>query len=137
MIIDTMDLLYTSRFDGFRMVTSDSDFTGLAVRRREEGLQVFGFGGQKALEAFRNACHKFIFTEVLRPPDASEVAAAQPGEGFKRRTSITDRGGHRTAHTSRISREVLDGSTRQFGRSCALAAAQDLWQLPPEGSARL
>ena len=68
MIIDAMDLLYTRRFDGFCLVTSDSDFTGLAVRLREEGLQVFGFGEQKTPEPFRNACHKFIFTEVLRLP---------------------------------------------------------------------
>lgn len=66
MIIDAMDLLYTRRFDGFCLVTSDSDFTGLAVRLREEGLLVYGFGEQKTPEAFRNACHKFIFTEVLR-----------------------------------------------------------------------
>lgn len=79
MIIDAMDLLYTRRFDGFCLVTSDSDFTGLAVRLREEGLQVFGFGEQKTPEPFRNACHKFIFTEVLRTPDASSVSAAQPG----------------------------------------------------------
>lgn len=76
MVIDAMDLLYTRRFDGFCLVTSDSDFTGLAVRLREEGLQVFGFGEQKTPEAFRNACHKFIFTEVLRAPDPSAAAAA-------------------------------------------------------------
>jgi len=67
MIIDAMDLLYTRRLEGFCLVTSDSDFTGLAVRLREEGLFVYGFGEQKTPEAFRNACHKFIFTEVLRP----------------------------------------------------------------------
>ena len=67
MIIDAMDLLYTRKFDGFCLVTSDSDFTGLAMRIREEGLTVFGFGEKKTPEAFKNACHKFIFTEVLRP----------------------------------------------------------------------
>lgn len=67
MIIDAMDLLYTRRLDGFCLVTSDSDFTGLAVRLREEGLLVYGFGEKKTPEAFRNACHKFIFTEILRP----------------------------------------------------------------------
>ena len=66
LIIDAMDLLYTRRFDGFCLVSSDSDFTGLALRIREEGLTVFGFGEQKTPEAFKNACHKFIFTEVLR-----------------------------------------------------------------------
>ena len=67
LIIDAMDLLYTRRFDGFCLVSSDSDFTGLALRLREEGLLVYGFGEQKTPEAFRNACHKFLFTEVLRP----------------------------------------------------------------------
>jgi NYN domain-containing protein/OST-HTH/LOTUS domain-containing protein len=66
LIIDAMDLLYTRKFDGFCLVTSDSDYTGLATRLREEGLQVYGFGERKTPDAFRNACHKFIFTEVLR-----------------------------------------------------------------------
>lgn len=76
MIIDAMDLLYTRRFDGFCLVTSDSDFTGLAVRLREEGLQVYGFGEKKTPEAFRNACHKFIFTELLRRQSESETQGA-------------------------------------------------------------
>ncbi|AUR51452.1 NYN domain-containing protein [Aquella oligotrophica] len=66
MIIDAMDLLYTKRFDGFCIVSSDSDFTGLAMRIREEGLWVYGFGEEKTPAAFRNACHKFIRTENLR-----------------------------------------------------------------------
>lgn len=72
LIIDAMDLLYTRKFDGFCLVSSDSDFTGLAMRLREEGLTVLGFGEQKTPDAFRNACHKFIFTEVLRPIVNSE-----------------------------------------------------------------
>lgn len=72
LIIDAMDLLYTRKFDGFCLITSDSDFTGLAMRLREEGLMVFGFGEKKTPEAFRNACHKFVFTEVLRPGTAAE-----------------------------------------------------------------
>ena len=74
MIIDAMDLLYTRSFDGFCLVTSDSDFTGLAIRLREEGLKVFGFGEQKTPEAFRNACHKFYFTEILRSPAPAREA---------------------------------------------------------------
>ena len=66
LIIDAMDLLYTRNFDGFCLITSDSDFTGLAMRLREEGLTVLGFGEKKTPDAFRNACHKFVFTEVLR-----------------------------------------------------------------------
>lgn len=67
LIIDAMDLLYTGTFDGFCLVSSDSDFTGLAMRLRESGLKVYGFGEKKTPEAFRSACHKFTFTEILRP----------------------------------------------------------------------
>ncbi len=73
LIIDAMDLLYTHRFDGFCLVTSDSDFTGLAMRFREAGLTVLGFGEQKTPDAFRNACHRFFLTELLRsPPEAPQ-----------------------------------------------------------------
>jgi len=72
LIIDAMDLLYTRKFDGFCLVTSDSDFTGLAMRIREEGITVLGFGEQKTPAAFKNACHKFIFTELLRPTPPKE-----------------------------------------------------------------
>jgi hypothetical protein len=75
LIIDAMDLLYTRKFEGFCLITSDSDFTGLAMRLREEGLTVLGFGERKTPEAFRNACHKFVFTEVLRPNSAIETIA--------------------------------------------------------------
>lgn len=67
LIIDAMDLMYTRRFDGFCLVSSDSDFTRLASRLREEGLLVYGFGERKTPEPFVSACDKFIYTEVLRP----------------------------------------------------------------------
>jgi uncharacterized LabA/DUF88 family protein len=66
MIIDAMDLLYTDRFGGFCIVSSDSDFTKLASRIREAGVVVYGFGERKTPEPFVVACDKFIFTEVLR-----------------------------------------------------------------------
>lgn len=78
LIIDAMDLLYTRKFDGFCLITSDSDFTGLAMRLREEGLTVLGFGEKKTPEAFRNACHKFVFTEVLRPSTPAEPVDLTP-----------------------------------------------------------
>ncbi len=74
MIIDAMDLLYTQRFDGFCLVSSDSDFTRLAQRLREEGLTVYGFGEKKTPDAFVRACDKFIYTEVLRMEAASAPA---------------------------------------------------------------
>ncbi|MGX5217188.1 NYN domain-containing protein [Pseudomonas segetis] len=66
LIIDAMDLLYTRRFDGFCLVSSDSDFTRLAARLREEGLMVYGFGEEKTPSPFVSACDKFIYTEILR-----------------------------------------------------------------------
>ena len=75
LIIDAMDLLYTQRFDGFCLVSSDSDFTRLAQRLREEGLTVYGFGEKKTPDAFVQACDKFIYTEVLRTESDSTAPA--------------------------------------------------------------
>lgn len=82
MIIDAMDLLYTSAFDGFCIVSSDSDFTKLASRIRESGLVVYGFGERKTPSPFVAACDKFIYTEVLR---ATEDEAE--GEGVTKKTT--------------------------------------------------
>lgn len=76
LVIDAMDLLHTGRFDGFCLVSSDSDFTRLASRIREEGVQVYGFGEQKTPESFRQACHRFIYTENLLPAPASGTPEA-------------------------------------------------------------
>ncbi|MEN3976849.1 NYN domain-containing protein [Emcibacter sp. SYSU 3D8] len=65
LVIDAMDLLHSGRVDGFCLVSSDSDFTGLAKRIREQGQQVIGFGEQKTPESLRQACHRFIYTENL------------------------------------------------------------------------
>ena len=58
LVIDAMDLLHSGRFDGFCLVSSDSDFTRLAARIREHGVDVFGFGEQKTPESFRQACRR-------------------------------------------------------------------------------
>jgi uncharacterized LabA/DUF88 family protein len=65
MVIDAMDLLYSGRFDGFCLVSSDSDFTRLAARIRESGLKVYGFGERKTPKPFVAACDKFIYIENL------------------------------------------------------------------------
>jgi uncharacterized LabA/DUF88 family protein len=66
MIIDAMDLLYSGEFEGFCIVSSDSDFTKLASRLRESGMTVYGFGERKTPKAFLSTCDKFIYTENLR-----------------------------------------------------------------------
>lgn len=84
MIIDAMDLLYTGKFDGFCLVSSDSDFTKLASRIRESGLLVYGFGERKTPSAFVSACDKFIYTEVLRAKiDDSEAIARKSTNELK------------------------------------------------------
>ena len=76
MVIDAMDLLYSGRFDGFCIVSSDSDFTRLAQRLRESGLTVYGFGEHKTPKPFTAACDKFIYIENLRfTEDGADVAA--------------------------------------------------------------
>lgn len=67
LIIDAMDLLHQSHLDGFCLISSDSDFTRLATRIRENGLVVYGFGEKKTPNAFIVACDQFIFVENLTP----------------------------------------------------------------------
>ena len=81
LVIDAMDLLHSGRFEGFCLVSSDADFTRLASRIREEGVDVYGFGERKTPESFRQACTRFIYTENLSAPvtaaeDEAAVAAA-------------------------------------------------------------
>jgi NYN domain len=76
LVIDAMDLLHSGRFDGFCLVSSDSDFTRLASRLREEGADVYGFGAQKTPESFRQACRRFIYTENLLPEAVTSGADA-------------------------------------------------------------
>jgi hypothetical protein len=78
LVIDAMDLLHSGRFDGFCLVSSDSDFTRLAARIREHGVDVYGFGEKKTPESFRQACRRFVYTENLRPDAVAAVAAAAP-----------------------------------------------------------
>lgn len=78
LVIDAMDLLHSGRFDGFCLVSSDADFTRLAARIREEGVDVYGFGEQKTPESFRQACTRFIYTENLITPVPVDAGAKSP-----------------------------------------------------------
>lgn len=81
LVIEAMDLLHTGRFEGFCLVSSDSDFTRLAARIREEGVDVYGFGEQKTPESFRQACRRFFYTENLLPtPPTAAGTKAKPLE---------------------------------------------------------
>ena len=89
MIIDAMDLLYTGNFNGFCIVSSDSDFTKLASRIREAGLTVYGFGENKTPSPFVSACDKFIYTEVLRGKvDEGEAITKKSSNDLKQDTRL-------------------------------------------------
>lgn len=91
LIIDAMDLLHAGGLHGFCLVSSDSDFTRLATRIRENGLAVYGFGEKKTPQPFVAACDKFIYTEILRPQQApvlQDDAGLEPLEGLIR-TAVT------------------------------------------------
>jgi hypothetical protein len=83
MIIDAMDILYTEKTDGFVIVSSDSDFTRLAIRLREAGQRVLGIGERKTPSPFIVACDKFTFIEVIsgNGDEAAPADEKQPPEG--------------------------------------------------------
>jgi uncharacterized LabA/DUF88 family protein len=77
MIIDAMDLLYTGRFSSFCLVSSDSDFTRLASRIREQGVTVYGFGERKTPAPFVAACDQFMYFDALEIEEERQPAASQ------------------------------------------------------------
>jgi len=93
MIIDAMDLLYTGRFSGFCIVSSDSDFARLAARIREQAVTVYGFGERKTPRPFITACDKFVYFDVLNTTgeqkDAEATAAPKAASSKPARAKAT------------------------------------------------
>lgn len=87
MIIDAMDVLYAGKVDGFCLVSSDSDFTRLATRLREAGMQVFGIGEKKTPNPFIVACDKFIYIEILKN-QSQQNASATAEEKEESKTTV-------------------------------------------------
>jgi hypothetical protein len=141
LIIDAMDLLYTRKFDGFCLVTSDSDFTGLAMRLREEGLTVLGFGEKKTPDAFRNACHKFLFTEVLRPSTAEEPVSLPPRVENEKKSVIPTAPPETTEPTQEFPKKfiltALEQSTDDAGWAQLGTFGSYLTKLQPDFDSRL
>jgi uncharacterized LabA/DUF88 family protein len=145
LIIDAMDLLYTDKFDGFCIVSSDSDFTKLASRIREAGLLVYGFGEKKTPKAFVSACDKFIFTEVLRSKDDySEKIKRKTTNELKKDTKLvnllrnaveasSDDSGwaHLASMGSNVAKQAPEFDPRNYGykKLGELASATKLFQI--------
>ncbi|MCI2399467.1 NYN domain-containing protein [Aliiroseovarius subalbicans] len=88
LVIDAMDILHTGRFDGFVLVSSDSDFTRLASRIRESGKDVIGIGEGKAPESLRNVCNRFILIENLIDEPAPVSKKGKPTEPSGKRPPV-------------------------------------------------
>ena len=142
LIIDAMDLLYTRNFDGFCLITSDSDFTGLAMRLREEGLTVLGFGEKKTPEAFRNACHKFVFTEVLRASAIEEESVvrtpkARAEKKSAPRRAIAEAPEHKRDFPTTFLLSALEKSADDSGWAHISTFGNYLTKLQPDFDSRL
>jgi uncharacterized LabA/DUF88 family protein len=119
MIIDAMDLLYTKNFDGFCIVSSDSDFTRLASRIRESGIKVYGFGEQKTPKAFIGVCDKFIYTENLR-------RSSNPKEPIVEKIKADNKA------LLALVRNAVEDTTNEAGWSYLGAIGQNLINKSPE-----
>ncbi|MCY1438753.1 OST-HTH/LOTUS domain protein [compost metagenome] len=134
-----MDLLYTRRFDGFCLVSSDSDFTRLAARLREEGLAVYGFGEEKTPKPFVVACDKFIYTEILR----AEAPEAAPVSGDKAQASAPNEQPRAAAKPKPqkvpvdFIAKLIDDLSDEDGWIQLGALGQNITKLRPEFDARL
>ncbi|MFN6978840.1 MAG: NYN domain-containing protein, partial [Gemmobacter sp.] len=93
LVIAAMDFLHSGLFDGFVLVSSDSDFTRLAARIREQGLDVYGIGEKKTPEAFRMACKRFIYVENLGPSEPAQPSRAPSPEPQAARPAGAAQGG--------------------------------------------
>jgi uncharacterized LabA/DUF88 family protein len=150
LVIDAMDLVHSKRFDGFCLVSSDSDFTGLASRIREEGLTVYGIGEKKTPSSFVEACDKFIYTENLKSAAKTSPRkdtapgpkkAALPPEILAALQDTVDSASDESgwAHLGRVGRilgsRLPDFDTRSYGQKTltALLEASDDFELQRRG----
>ena len=104
LIIDAMDLLYTGKFDGFFLVSSDSDFTKLATRLREAGLEVIGIGRRSTPEAFRAACNKFIFTETIMDDENSVDEIKKSTKSVETSTTVSQNSNNTISPSSKMTK---------------------------------
>ncbi|MEV4670611.1 NYN domain-containing protein [Actinomadura sp. NPDC049382] len=133
MVIDAMDLLYSDRFDGFCIVSSDSDFTRLAARIRESGLTVYGFGERKTPKPFVAACDKFIYIENLAydPGSAAPAATAlkpeppTPAAKLKQDTALVN-----------LLRNAVDAASDEDGWAALGSVGQIITKQRPEFDSR-
>ena len=134
MIIDAMDLLHSNKVDGFAIVSSDSDFTRLATRIREEGLFVMGIGRRNSTQAFVNACEVFVYTEIIGDEDldiAPDVEDAHPSPEVDETETIVDYQGMTVVELKELLR---NSGMRVSGNKAELIARLETPRLDDAGS---
>ena len=134
MIIDAMDLLHSNKVDGFAIVSSDSDFTRLATRIREEGLFVMGIGRRNSTQAFVNACEVFVYTEIIGDEDldiAPDVEDAHPSPEVDETETIVDYSGMTVVELKELLR---NSGMKVSGNKPELIARLETPRLAPEAS---
>jgi uncharacterized LabA/DUF88 family protein len=126
LIIDAMDLMYAGNLDGFCIVSSDSDFTRLAARIREQGLTVYGFGEEKTPKAFVAACDKFVYTENF---DVDEGNGHDAGEGKEKKPAAKKARPKRDRRLDGLLREAVDAASDDSGWAHLGAVGNNLVRL--------
>ncbi|MGZ8252834.1 MAG: NYN domain-containing protein [Methylophilaceae bacterium] len=126
LIIDAMDLLYTAPLDGFCIVSSDSDFTRLAIRFRESGKLVYGFGEEKTPQSLMAACNQFIYIEILSQNKLIDMAAAEakPADSTpeKSKTSTSKANKVATAPGATLSAPGIKKSSKELAMDAKLVS---------------
>jgi hypothetical protein len=130
LIIDAMDLLHKRELGGFCLVSSDSDFTRLATRIREDGLLVYGFGEEKTPRSFITACDRFIYTEIFRTKEVGASTAAGPIKSRPMRDLASDKKFNAALDQS------VDAATTEGGRANLGTVGSHLLKLLPDFDAR-
>jgi uncharacterized LabA/DUF88 family protein len=130
LIIDAMDLLHTRQLQGFCLVSSDSDFTRLATRIREDGLPVYGFGEEKTPSSFIKACDRFIYTEIFRQKqvDPSKKPASTKSEPLR---ELSRDSGFKSAFQQSVEAAMTDSNRAHLG-----AVGSHLLKLLPDFDSR-
>ena len=151
LVIDAMDILHSGRFDGFCLVSSDSDFTRLASRIREQGMHAYGFGQRKTPEAFRQACLRFFYIEnLMAEAEAASAGAEEPVEEAPETGAAADAAGEpgaseevakprRPEAPSRavpVIRKAMEGMTDEDGWVSLGVIGQRIGALAPDFDSR-
>lgn len=124
--IDAMDLLHTQKLDVFCIVSSDSDYVPLALRIREQGLQVFGFGEAKTKQAFVSACDRFIFIESLKSSN-NVVVIDFKAEAQLKDESASQNSSSKLPETAKSTSKNFSGLTKMFKTAYQAAVGENEW----------